>query len=152
MAFGDEDVLRLDVAVNDPEAVGVLEGARHFTRHRQGLPEWQLPLSGHPLAQRLALDERHDEVQQPVGLAGGEHGNDVGVGQRGGGVHLSQEAFAQQSRRHVRRQDLDGDLSSGVVFLGQEHRRHTTAPDLPLDGIAVGQRRFYLRQEVFHLA
>jgi hypothetical protein len=36
-------------------------------------------------------------------------------------------------------EDLDGDLPVVLAILGQIDRRHATAPQLPLDAVAVGQ-------------
>jgi dolichyl-phosphate-mannose-protein mannosyltransferase len=61
VALRDQDVAGIDVAVHHPAPVGVVEGVRHLSRDAQRILERQLLLAGEPVAQRLALDERHDE-------------------------------------------------------------------------------------------
>src|SRR6476620_5170237 len=65
-------------------AVGVVECARHFTRQSHGFRNRQPPIALEPLLERLALDERHGIVGKPEGVARGEKGYDVRVGERGG--------------------------------------------------------------------
>ena len=69
LAVLQQDVLGLDVAMDDAAPVGVVERGGDFRREADGVVDGQLLLAGEPVAQRLALDERHHVVQEAVGLA-----------------------------------------------------------------------------------
>ena len=69
VAVLQQDVLRLDVAVNHGAAVRVAQRVGDFARNAHGVVHRQLALAFEPRAQRLAGDERHHIVQQPIGLA-----------------------------------------------------------------------------------
>ena len=53
--------------------------------------EWALALQ--PLLQRLALEQGHDIEREPVGLAGVEESEDVGMLQACGGPNLVEEGI-----------------------------------------------------------
>ena len=65
----EEDVLRLDVAVDDPLVVRPLERAGHLDADAHGRVDGELPLAPDPVAQRLAAHVRHHVVQQAARLA-----------------------------------------------------------------------------------
>ncbi len=67
--FGDHDVVRLDVAMDDVVAVGVREGIHHVAQQTHRLGRGERSFLHEPGAQRVALDEGHDVVEQPVGFA-----------------------------------------------------------------------------------
>ena len=62
----EEDVLRLEVAVDDAVAVGVVEGREHGQRDAEGVVDGQLLLAIEAGAERLALDVRHHVEQEPT--------------------------------------------------------------------------------------
>ena len=51
-------------------AVGVAQGARDLLGDAHGFVNRQLLFAVQPVAQRFALDERHDVEKQSAGLAG----------------------------------------------------------------------------------
>ena len=59
LAIVQENVLRLDVAMNDVVAVGVVERARDFARDAHGFRNRQLPFASETRAQRLS---RHSGI------------------------------------------------------------------------------------------
>ena len=65
-AVVQQDVLGLDVAVDHAMPVGVVEGAGDLGREADGVGDRQLFLALQPVAQRFALDERHDVVRRAV--------------------------------------------------------------------------------------
>ena len=69
VAVREQDVLGLDVAVDDALLVGVPERVGDLAGDPDGVVDRQLRLPVEPVAQRLALDERHDVVEEAVGLA-----------------------------------------------------------------------------------
>ena len=75
----EENVLRLEVTVHDPVRVGVFQRVRHADGDSQRFVDGQLLLALEHGAQRLAVDERHDVVQQPRRLARIEQRQNVGM-------------------------------------------------------------------------
>ena len=70
VAVGEQDVLGLDVAVDHPAPVGVVQRVGHLRRRSSTASVDREPSSRHqPVAQRLAVHERHHRVQQAGGLA-----------------------------------------------------------------------------------
>ena len=65
-AILQEDVLRLDVAVNDPLPMCVLKRAGHFARDAQRIRYRPLLLALEACTQRLAAHVGHDVEQQPI--------------------------------------------------------------------------------------
>ena len=111
-----QDIRRLDVAVDDPLLVGVLDAAAHLDEQPQSVPGGQLPRI-RVLGQRDALDVLHGEKRPPlVGRAGLERAGDVGVVHQGQGL-----ALALESRQHL----------PGVHPPPDELERHPP-PDRPL--------------------
>ena len=62
-----EDVLRLDVAVDHSVAMGIVERAGDLGRYAYCIAERELLLAGEARAEGLALDVGHDVEQQVVG-------------------------------------------------------------------------------------
>src|SRR5690349_21812285 len=62
----DEDVLRLDVAMDDVASVRVVQRFGDVARDREGTLEGQLPLAVDEGAERLTLDEWHRVVEDEV--------------------------------------------------------------------------------------
>jgi len=80
MAATQQDVVRLDVAMHDPMAVGAGQRIHHLPDDPHRLVDRQFPFAGEPMAERLPLDVGHDIVDESIGLARVVQGEDVGVG------------------------------------------------------------------------
>ena len=88
---GQEDVRRLDVAVDDPTAVGHVHGpGQRLDDPRRVLDG--LRFAGDPLRQAASLEELQREIRQAVVLADLEDLDDVGVVDGGDGAGLGLEA------------------------------------------------------------
>ena len=111
--------------------------------------ELLLPLE--PAPQRLPLDERHDVVQQPAGVARVVERQDIGVLEVGGDLDLAQEPVGPDRSGQLRPEDLDGDLAAVPEVLGEEHRGHAAFAEQPLDVVAVAEGRAKMFQNVSHL-
>ena len=104
------------------EALGGLDGDVEELLRRQRLAR------GDELAQGLALDELHGDVDGPVGLADVVDRQDVGVVQGRGRAGLLLEALAAVGiGRRGRRQDLDRDLAPELRVLAPG-RPHPSRP------------------------
>ena len=77
-----EDVLGLDVAVDHPTPMRVVERIRDLTGDPDGLVDAELGLAIQLVAKRLALDVRHDVEQESVGGSRVEQRQDVRMLQR----------------------------------------------------------------------
>ena len=138
-AVVQQDVLGLDVAVDHPVPVGVVERRGHLggDPHRVGHGELLLPVE--PAPERLALDEGHDVEEEAVGLARVEQREDVRVLQVGGELDLGQEPLGADDGGELGPEQLEGDLPVVPEVLGQEDRGHAAGADLALDPVAVGR-------------
>ena len=146
-----QDVLGLDVAVDDAVAVGVVErrGGLGGDAHRVG--HGQLLLAADPVADGLALDERHDVIEEAVGVARVDESQDVRVLQVGGGLDLGQEAFGADDGAEFGAQDLDRDLAVVLDVLGQVHGGHAARAEFALESVAIGERVDELRGNHGHV-
>ena len=145
----EQDVVGFDVAVNDATPVSVHERARHVFKNAHGLAHRERAAL-QARADRLALDERHDEEGQAVHLSGAQHGYDVRVLERSREHDLALEPRNGHRRRQLVRQHLDGYLSPERVVARDEHRRHTPATELPLEREGVSQRTLELVPKTRH--
>jgi hypothetical protein len=134
-----QDVLRLDVAVDHAVLVGVFEGAGRFAGDLHGVVQRQLALAAEPVAQRLALDVGHGEPELSGSLARVEHGQDVGVLQPGGKVDLAEEPLRPEARGQLGVKHLERDGAAVLEVLRQPDRSHATAAELALERVLAGQ-------------
>ncbi len=89
------------------------------------------------VTQRLAVDERHDVIQERVGLARIEQRKDVRVLEIGGGRDFLHEAFGPEHRSEFGSQHLDRHLALVLEVLGEVDRRHAAFAEVALDLVAV---------------
>ena len=139
-AVVQQDVLGLDVAVDHPVPVGVVEGGGHLGGQAHRVAHRQLFLPAQPVAQRLAVDERHDVVRGAVHLAAVDQAEDVRVLQRRDGLDLTQEALGADDGGQLGTQHLDGHLAPVLEVLGEVDRGHAALAQLALEAVAVGDQ------------
>ena len=129
-AAGDEQIRRLDVAVDDPGSVRRLERVGDLDRERQQLIDLERAPAD-PMLQRRPVEELHDEERAAVLLADIVNGADVGVIQRRRGACL-----AAESRQglgivgEVWRQELQRDEALQPGILGFVDDAHSAAAQL----------------------
>ena len=145
---GDQDVLRLDVAVDEPLAVGVVERAARLGRDPDRLGHRQRTLPPEPIAEALAADERHGEPEEPVALARVVHRADVGVLQTGCGLDLPAEAVHAHAGGQLGEEDLHHDLAAERRLHRQEDPAHAPAAQLALEPVDIAEGLLQLVPEV----
>ena len=134
-----QQILRLDVAMDDAVAMRVVERIGDLAGDAHGFVDAELRLARELLADGLALDEGHDVVQEPVSLARVEEREDVRVAQGGGGLDLDDEAFGAEDGGEFGFEDLDRDLAIVLQVLGEIDGRHAALAELAEDAVAVGE-------------
>ena len=136
---GEQDVLGLDVAVDDAVPVGVVERAGDLTGDPERVVDRELALAPEPVAERLALDERHGEPELAAGLTGVENGQDVGMLEPGGELDLALEALGAERGGELGEEDLEGDRAVVAEVVREIDGGHAAAAELALEGVAVGE-------------
>ena len=130
----DDDVVRLDVAVDDVAAVGRADARAHAAHQCDGAPRLHPALSPQEVAQRLAADEFHDDVGEPRGaarLAIVVYGHDVRVVELRGGARLPAEALDERLViNEPRVQDFDRHLVADEHAACEIDRAHATRAEL----------------------
>ena len=137
----EEEVVGLEVAVDDPLGVRLGERAQRLPRRLDGLLDPDAPDALDALAERLALEQLHREVEVAVlALAEVEHRDRVRRREQAVGARLAQEARAAHLvDGAVAAQDLDGDVAADGRLLGAVHRAHRAGAEAREDGEAPGE-------------
>jgi len=122
--------------------VGVVQRARHTAHQLHRLLDAQLLFTPEPVAQGVALHERHDviEVAYPirgVGDPGIEEREDVRVLEVGGDLDLLEEPFGPDQRGQLGGQDLERHPAVVPEVVRQIDRGHPTLAQFALDAVAV---------------
>ena len=120
----DEDICRLNVAVDDPFVVGVLERIANLWDDNQRFGGREFGGLFH-LAQVHAVHIFHDEIEQAIGFAKLVDGDDVGVVQLGQCAGFAQEPLGKfRVAAQLRRQDLQGNDPVELFLPSLVHRAH----------------------------
>src|SRR5439155_9526994 len=135
------DVVGLQVAVHDAEVVCGLECGCHLDADVRGARDGQRSFAREQLRERLALDELHRQVDQPVrGLTEIVDGTDVGVRDAARVRGLAVEAGdGLRVVYHGGVHHLDGTPAPHLHVLGEVHLAHSSLAQLFHNVIAVGQ-------------
>ena len=139
---GDEDVARLDVAVDETGLVGVVERGGHRSPDHERLVDAQPPGLVQEVAQRAPGDQLHDHRSPAVGLDGVVDADDVRVVQPGGGDGLPPEALDHD--RVVGQgclEQLDRDLAIERRVGGHPHLAHAAVSQSPIETVPLGEKR-----------
>ena len=132
-AVVEQDVLRLDVAVHHADAVRGGQAVQRLGQDAQRLAHREGALRVHLMTQVHAVDVLHDQIVQPVVLAGVVHLHDVGVGDGRGGLGLAPEPFdellAVGALRQLGMHDLDGHRAIQPLVRGLVDRGHAAFGD-----------------------
>ena len=137
---GEEDVLRLDVAVNDAACVRIAERLGHVASDAHRLVDRQVAIALEAVPQRLALDVRHREVEQAVRLARVVDGHDPGVGELRHRLDLAVEALCSHGDRDLGAQHLERDEAVVLEVVGEVDPGHRSDAEFPLDAVLGAER------------
>jgi hypothetical protein len=135
----EQDVLRLDVAVDDALPVGIRERRRRPARDPDRLEDREGAVPGEPLAQRFPRDPRHHVIEDPVGVAGVVEREDVRMGEARGGADLEEEPLRPEGRGEPRPEHLERDAAVMAEVVREVHRGRAAAAELALDRVPPGQ-------------
>ena len=127
MLAREQDIVRFDVSVHHALLMSVGQCVHHFLENPHHFAHGQLPLPHELRPERLALDERHDVVEEIIVRSGGEQRHDVRVLQPGGELNLALEPVDAHPSGHFRREHLDDDLAAESDFLREEDAAHAAA-------------------------
>ena len=127
------DVVRLEVAVHDAGLMGAAERFADLDGGAQRVAQHERPALDQR-AQRAALDQLHGDEHHAVRLVHLVDRGDVGMGHRGGGPRLAQEAQPALFVVHpLPPQDLEGDTATELLVLGGVNLAHSALADLRQD-------------------
>jgi hypothetical protein len=148
----DHQVGRLDVAMDDAEAVRVGEPVAQLLEQAQLADQRGRLLAPDPHRQRLAVDVLHGDEGLAVLLADVEDADDVLVLEHTGGVRLLHEAAPDLVVVDAFLEQLDGDRAAADLGIaGAQERAHPARTDRADDLVATdgvgnchGRRQLYV--------
>ena len=131
----DDDIGRLEVAMDDAALVRFFESGGHVAGKRDDLSLGQRP-GGDALGERRSRDVLHDEEVDPVGAVEVVNGGDVGVVQARQGLRFAAESPPRRFvAQHPRRQHLDGDVAVEVRVVRAVDLSHPAGAEALEDSI-----------------
>jgi hypothetical protein len=132
---GEHDVLRLDVAVHDTFAVGIVQRLGDLASELYSLFDRETFVTLQPLAERLPDDAGHDIVIEPVGFPRIEQRQDHRVLELSGDVYFLEESLRGERLGYSRLEHLDGHVPIVSEIVRQVDRSHATGTELALDPV-----------------
>ncbi len=130
----DEHVVRLEIAMHDPDRVRGREAFAQLHRDRQQAPPRHR--ARRELRERRALDQLHRQELHARVLADVEHARDVAVLDPPGQAHLAAKPFDRVVGQPVA-QDLERDVLAELGVDRRVHAPHAAAAEPAHDAIAV---------------
>jgi len=147
----EQDVLWLMSRCTTPRLWRVAQRGRHFAGDPQCILERQLLLPRQPLAQRLALDVRHDVVKEARGLARIVKRQDVWVGKGGDGLDLAEEPLQPRGPRRAPAGAPLMATAGGASGPGRGRTTPSPLAQLPFDCVALDEGGLEADEEVSHV-
>ena len=137
----DHDVVGLDVPVDNPAAVGMLQCLGDLGGKVQRFPPVEHALLLHVLLQGDAVDELHDDIVHIVRMGHVIDIDDIGMREHGDGLGLGMEAAAKLCiLRQLVLEDLDGHQPVEPVTPRLIHHGHAAGSDHFQNLVAVIQQ------------
>ena len=135
---GEHQVARLDVAVDHPLLVGVLEPERGLVDEVAGMGDRHRPLGLDQLGQVESLDVLHGENDALAAAEGGIGVDDIGVLQSGRGADLAAEPLEDPfAFDQVLADDLEHLVTAHQPVVGEVDDPHASPTELA-DDLVVG--------------
>ena len=131
-AAGQHQIGRLEVAVDDPGAVGRLQRRGELGGDRDDLGQRHgsdLLRPVEPLLEGFAVVERHGQEGLSLVLADLQDFRDVRMVQRRRGPGLAPETFPVDAPHLLRGEQLERHLAAGVQVAGPVHHAHAAAAE-----------------------
>jgi hypothetical protein len=139
--FADHDVGRLDVAVNDRRAVGVVECRTQHFEDAQLFGESPHAAPRDQLRQCLARHVLHRDERTIVVFADVVNRDDVGMVEAASRSRLARESFARHRIVEPLFEELDGDEAFDRGVARKVERAHPAVRDQPCHVVASNGRR-----------
>ena len=133
----EQDVLRLDVAMDDALPLGISQGVGYRPGDPQRIRQRELGLARQAAPERLALHVGHGEPEPAGCLTGVVDRQDVRVVEPGGEPDLPDEPLGAQRVRQLGMENLQGDGAVVPDIAGQVDGGHAAAAELALEHVAV---------------
>src|SRR5919197_4138249 len=149
----EQDVVRFDVAVDDPERMSRAERVGCFHHDTSGFLGWESLAALQARRERFTIYVGHDKVDEPVGtLANGVDWHDMRVRQPCGRFSLAQKPYPNLlTERELRREHLDCHAPLEPLIARVIDNAHAAAADLSFQrkrrAKGLGQP---LRQRIVH--
>ena len=129
-SVGQQDVGRLDVAMDEPLCMSGREPCRRLHSNSQNLNRFQCPFLIEPPLQRRARHVGHDEVRQSVCIGHAVNLDDVVVYDCCRGLSFSRESLSRRAAAsQMRCQNFDGHVSVQSRIKRLQHNTHSAGPD-----------------------
>ena len=137
--FVNQNIRRLDVAMNHAALVRVLERAGDLPRdgHRFLYAELLLAIELGP--ERFAPHEGLDVPQELIGLAGVDQREDVRMIEPRGDLHFIEKSDDAEVRGDFWAQNLERDLAVVLQLAREVHCPHAAGPDFAFDRVPIGK-------------
>ncbi len=127
---GDEHVLRLEITVDDPRAVGRIQRLEHRDARAHRRVDVEAADAQERRAHRLAVEVLHHEVGAHFTHPGVDDLDDVGVADAAHRLRFLEEALGELGvLRELVVEELHGDRSTAAHRLGTKHVAHAAAAD-----------------------
>ena len=134
----DDDVVRLDVAVDDPVPVRERERVQDLARVVDRDRDRRRAVLDEQLLQRAAVEELHRDVVGALGVAAVEDRDDVRVVEAGRVLRLAPESLHELLVGGVALvQHLQRHLAAELLVLGEVHVGHPAGAEPAADQVAV---------------
>src|SRR5882724_5483263 len=134
-AFGDENVVRLDIAMDDAFGMGGIKGVCDFDGQREHSFLIQ-GLTGNAVPQCYTIEELHGDKVRLLLVVDLVDGADIRMVKGGGGLSFSLEpAQGLRILGHAVRQELQRDKASKLEILGFVDNSHSPAAESLYDAV-----------------
>src|SRR5258706_7777785 len=132
--FIDQDVARLQIAMNNAAVVSLLRGLADLDDQIQALRRRQA-VSGGILEQRVAMDSVHGEERSSTHDSGFENLRDAGMLETPERMRFLREAAENFRNSQAGLHHFEGDDSARTLLFGFVHNAHSTLADETDDAI-----------------